>query len=73
MRALSLKLVLAISSIRFLSVLLGVIFLRERLRPAQWVPVALAALGCDLPNCCIWPFTLDCPDTVLLPSASMVS
>ena len=28
-----------------LSVLLGVIFLRERLRPAQWVPVALAALG----------------------------
>jgi len=28
-----------------LSVLLGVIFLRERLRPAQWIPVALAAAG----------------------------
>jgi chloramphenicol-sensitive protein RarD len=28
-----------------LSVLLGVIFLRERLRPLQWVPVALAAIG----------------------------
>src|SRR5512138_3358877 len=28
-----------------LSVLLGVIFLRERLRPAQWVPVVLAAVG----------------------------
>ena len=28
-----------------LSVLLGVIFLRERLRPAQWIPVALAAIG----------------------------
>ncbi|HEY2980422.1 MAG TPA: EamA family transporter RarD [Anaerolineales bacterium] len=28
-----------------LSVLLGVIFLRERLRPAQWLPVALAAVG----------------------------
>ncbi len=28
-----------------LSVLLGVIFLRERLRLAQWVPVALAAAG----------------------------
>ncbi len=28
-----------------LSVLLGVIFLRERLRPAQWIPVGLAALG----------------------------
>ena len=28
-----------------LSVLLGVIFLRERLRPWQWPPVALAALG----------------------------
>lgn len=28
-----------------LSVLLGVIFLRERLRPSQWVPVALAAAG----------------------------
>lgn len=27
------------------SVLLGVIFLRERLRPAQWIPVALAAIG----------------------------
>ena len=27
------------------SVLLGVIFLRERLRPLQWVPVGLAALG----------------------------
>lgn len=27
------------------SVLLGVIFLRERLRPAQWIPVALAAAG----------------------------
>lgn len=27
------------------SVLLGVIFLRERLRPAQWVPVGLAAIG----------------------------
>ena len=27
------------------SVLLGVIFLRERLRPAQWIPVGLAALG----------------------------
>jgi chloramphenicol-sensitive protein RarD len=26
-------------------VLLGVIFLRERLRPAQWIPVALAAAG----------------------------
>jgi chloramphenicol-sensitive protein RarD len=28
-----------------LSVLLGVIFLRERLRPLQWLPVILAALG----------------------------
>ena len=28
-----------------LSVLLGMIFLRERLRPAQWFPVGLAALG----------------------------
>jgi chloramphenicol-sensitive protein RarD len=28
-----------------LSVLLGVIFLRERLRPGQWIPVALAAAG----------------------------
>jgi len=28
-----------------LSVLLGVIFLRERLRPAQWIPVALASAG----------------------------
>lgn len=28
-----------------LSVLMGVIFLRERLRPAQWVPVGLAAVG----------------------------
>lgn len=28
-----------------LSVLLGVVFLRERLRPAQWIPVALAAAG----------------------------
>jgi chloramphenicol-sensitive protein RarD len=27
------------------SVLLGVIFLRERLRPMQWVPVGLATLG----------------------------
>lgn len=28
-----------------LSVLLGVFFLRERLRPVQWVPVGLAAVG----------------------------
>ncbi len=28
-----------------LSVLLGVIFLRERLRPLQWVPIGLAAIG----------------------------
>jgi len=28
-----------------ISVLLGVIFLHERLRPAQWIPVALAAAG----------------------------
>ncbi|HEY5730071.1 MAG TPA: EamA family transporter RarD, partial [Anaerolineales bacterium] len=28
-----------------LSVLLGVIFLRERLRPMQWIPVGLAAIG----------------------------
>lgn len=28
-----------------LSVLMGVIFLRERLRAVQWIPVALAALG----------------------------
>jgi chloramphenicol-sensitive protein RarD len=28
-----------------LSVLLGVIFLRERLRPSQWIPVSIAALG----------------------------
>ena len=28
-----------------LSVLMGVIFLRERLRSAQWIPVALAAVG----------------------------
>jgi chloramphenicol-sensitive protein RarD len=28
-----------------LSVLMGVLFLRERLRPAQWIPVALAAIG----------------------------
>src|SRR5215211_8429565 len=28
-----------------LSVLLGVIFLRERLRPSQWIPVTIAAIG----------------------------
>ncbi|MEP6894353.1 MAG: EamA family transporter RarD [Chloroflexota bacterium] len=28
-----------------LSVLLGVVFLRERLRPIQWIPVGLAAVG----------------------------
>jgi len=28
-----------------LSVLLGVIFLRERLRPMQWIPVIIAAIG----------------------------
>lgn len=28
-----------------LSVLLGVLFLRERLRPTQWIPVAIAAAG----------------------------
>ncbi|MCC6300439.1 MAG: EamA family transporter RarD [Anaerolineales bacterium] len=28
-----------------LSVLMGVIFLRERLRSAQWIPIALAAIG----------------------------
>lgn len=28
-----------------LSVLLGVLFLRERLRPTQWIPVILAAIG----------------------------
>lgn len=28
-----------------LSVLLGVIFLKERLRPAQWLPIGLATLG----------------------------
>jgi len=28
-----------------LSVLMGVIFLRERLRPAQWIPVVIAAIG----------------------------
>jgi chloramphenicol-sensitive protein RarD len=28
-----------------LSVLLGVVFLRERLRPLQWVPIGLAAMG----------------------------
>ena len=28
-----------------LSVMLGVIFLRERLRPMQWIPVGLAAVG----------------------------
>jgi chloramphenicol-sensitive protein RarD len=28
-----------------LSVLMGVIFLREQLRPAQWIPVGLAAVG----------------------------
>jgi chloramphenicol-sensitive protein RarD len=28
-----------------LSVLMGVLFLRERLRTAQWIPVALAAIG----------------------------
>ena len=28
-----------------LSVLMGVLFLRERLRPTQWVPVTLAAIG----------------------------
>jgi chloramphenicol-sensitive protein RarD len=28
-----------------LSVALGVVFLREKLRPAQWVPIGLAALG----------------------------
>lgn len=28
-----------------LSVLFGVVFLRERLRPMQWIPVALAAVG----------------------------
>lgn len=28
-----------------ISVLLGVIFLKERLRPAQWLPIALAAAG----------------------------
>ena len=28
-----------------LSVLMGVLFLRERLRPAQWIPVLIAAFG----------------------------
>jgi chloramphenicol-sensitive protein RarD len=28
-----------------LSVLLGVVFMRERLRPLQWVPISLAAVG----------------------------
>ncbi len=28
-----------------LSVLLGVVFMRERLRPLQWIPIGLAALG----------------------------
>ena len=28
-----------------LSVLMGVFFLRERLRSAQWIPIALAAIG----------------------------
>lgn len=28
-----------------LSVLLGVLFLRERLRPSQWIPVTIAAIG----------------------------
>lgn len=28
-----------------LSVLMGVLFLRERLRPAQWIPVLIAAIG----------------------------
>jgi chloramphenicol-sensitive protein RarD len=28
-----------------LSVLLGVLFLRERLRPTQWIPVVIAAIG----------------------------
>src|SRR5690606_15262695 len=28
-----------------ISVLLGVVFLQERLRPLQWIPVGLAALG----------------------------
>jgi len=28
-----------------LSVLLGIVFLRERLRPMQWVPVGIAAIG----------------------------
>jgi len=28
-----------------LSVLMGVIFLRERLRPSQWIPVTIAAIG----------------------------
>ncbi len=28
-----------------LSMLLGMVFLREKLRPSQWVPVALAAIG----------------------------
>jgi chloramphenicol-sensitive protein RarD len=28
-----------------LSMLMGVVFLRERLRPAQWIPVGLAAVG----------------------------
>jgi chloramphenicol-sensitive protein RarD len=28
-----------------LSVMMGVIFLREKLRPAQWLPIGLAALG----------------------------
>lgn len=28
-----------------ISVLLGVVFLHERLRPAQWIPIALAAAG----------------------------
>lgn len=28
-----------------LSVLMGVIFLRERLRPTQWIPVVIAAIG----------------------------
>jgi chloramphenicol-sensitive protein RarD len=28
-----------------LSVLMGVIFLRERLRPVQWIPVGIAAIG----------------------------
>ncbi len=42
-----------------LSVLLGVIFLKERLRPWQWAAIGIAAAGVPLPHYPVRPVALD--------------